>query len=148
MIFGSDRNNLRKLWFEVYRKAQAGEPLTALEEQIKAVIALHPEYHKALAHPERYAMQDYLPEFGEVNPFLHMGLHMGLREQLSTDRPAGIAALYAQACLRFGDKHVAEHMLMDGLAEALWEAQRSGKMPDEQRYLQSIRSRLEHGGGT
>lgn len=144
MIFGSDRNNLRKLWFEVYRKAQAGEPLTALEEQIKAVIALHPEYHKALAQPEQYGQQDYLPEFGEVNPFLHMGLHMGLREQLGTDRPTGIAGLYAQASLRFGDKHEAEHLLMDCLAEALWQAQRDGRMPDEAAYLNQIRQRLEH----
>lgn len=143
MIFGSDRNNLRKLWFEVYRKAQAGEPLTALEEQIKAVIALHPEYHKALAQPERYSQQDYLPEFGEVNPFLHMGLHMGLREQLGTDRPSGIAGLYAQASLRLGDKHEAEHLLMDCLAEALWQAQRDGRMPDEMAYLNQIRLRIE-----
>lgn len=142
MIFGSDRNNLRKLWFEVYRKAQAGEPLTALEEQVKAVIALHPEYHKVLGQPERYSQQDYLPEFGEVNPFLHMGLHMGLREQLATDRPAGIAGLYAQLCLRRGDKHEAEHLLMDCLAESLWQAQRDGRMPDEQAYLALIRTRL------
>lgn len=142
MIFGSDRNNLRKLWFEVYRKAQASEPLTALEEQIKAVIALHPEYHKILAQPERYAHQDYLPEFGEINPFLHMGLHMGLREQLSTDRPSGIAGLYAQASLRLGDKHAAEHLLMDCLAEAMWQAQRDGRMPDEQRYLARIRAAI------
>ncbi len=143
MIFGSDRNNLRKLWFEVYRKAQAGEPLTALEEQIKAVIALHPEYHKALAQPERHSQQDYLPEFGEVNPFLHMGLHMGLREQLGTDRPSGIAGLYAQASLRLGDKHEAEHLLMDCLAEALWQAQRDGRMPDEMAYLNQIRLRID-----
>lgn len=142
MIFGSDRNNLRKLWFEVYRKAQAGEPLTALEAQLKAVIALHPEYHPILAQPERYGQQDYLPEFGEINPFLHMGLHMGLREQLSTDRPTGIAGLFAQACLRLGDKHDAEHLLMDCLAEALWQAQRAGQPPDEQAYFALVKTRL------
>jgi hypothetical protein len=29
------------------------------------------------------------PGEGE-NPFLHMGLHLALREQIATDRPAGI----------------------------------------------------------
>lgn len=143
MIFGSDRQALRKMWFEVYRKMQAGEPLIPLEKQISEVIALHPEYHSLLSQPEKYADKDYLPEFGETNPFLHMSLHMGLREQLSNNRPAGIQSLFTQACLLKGDKHEAEHLFMEAMAEALWLAQREGRMPDEQRYLELIKRRVQ-----
>ena len=143
MIFGNDRNNLRRLWFDVYRKAQAGETMTALEEQVKAVIALHPEYHKMLAAPDKYAERDYLPEFGETNPFLHMGLHMGLREQVSTNRPSGMQSLYQQFLLRFGDQHEAEHQMMEALAHSIWLAQREQRAPDEANYLELLRARLQ-----
>ncbi len=143
MIFGNDRNNLRRMWFEVYRKAQAGEPLTALEEQVKAVIALHPEYYAMLSAPDQYADRDYLPEFGETNPFLHMGLHMGLREQISTNRPAGMQSLYQQFLLRFGDKHDVEHQMMEALAHSIWLAQRENRAPNEQAYLDLLRARLQ-----
>ena len=36
--------------------------------------------------------RDYTPEGGQANPFLHMGLHLGIREQVATDRPAGLPA--------------------------------------------------------
>lgn len=142
MIFGNDRSNLRRMWFEVFRKAQNSDALTALEEQVKAVIALHPEYHSLLAAPEKYGERDYLPEFGETNPFLHMGLHMGLREQIGTNRPAGMQSLYQQFLLRFADKHDAEHEMMEALAHSMWLAQRSNQAPDEATYLELLRSRL------
>ncbi len=143
MIFGNERRNLRQLWFDVYRKAQNAEPLTALEEQVKAVIALHGEYHALLAAPEKYSERDYLPEFGETNPFLHMGLHMGLREQISTNRPAGMQSLYQQFLLRCGDKHEVEHQMMEALAHSMWLAQRHQRAPDEAAYLELLRSRLQ-----
>lgn len=142
MIFGSDRNALRKMWFEAYRKSLSAEPLIPLEKQLTEVIGLHPEYHKVLANPEKYAAMDYLPEFGDTNPFLHMSLHMGLREQLANDRPAGIQSLFAKACLLKGDKHDAEHVFMEAMAEAIWQGQREGKMPDEQAYLAMLTKRL------
>jgi hypothetical protein len=33
------------------------------------------------------------------------------------------------------DSHRADHLLMEALAETLWEAQTSGRPPDEARYL-------------
>ena len=142
MIFGNDRNALRKMWFEAYRKSMSSKSLIPLEKQLAEVIRLHPEYHKVLTNPEKYADTDYLPEFGETNPFLHMSLHMGLREQLGNDRPAGIQALFAKACLLKGDKHDAEHMFMEAMAEAIWQGQRDGKMPDEKAYLAMIQAKL------
>jgi hypothetical protein len=38
-----------------------------------------------------------------------------------------------------GDAHAAEHAMLEPLAEALWEAQRNGRAPDEQAYLDKLR---------
>ena len=86
--------------------------------------------------------KDYTPEGGETNPFLHLGMHISLREQLDTDRPRGIALLYRQLSQRAVDLHQAEHWLMECLGQTLWEAQRNNQMPDEQAYLECARRLL------
>ena len=103
---------------------------------------LHPEYH-ALVQDAPAALAFDPPASGtQENPFLHMGLHLAVREQLSIDRPPGIRALFESLTARLGDVHDAEHALMESLAETLWEAQRSGRAPDEGRYLELARGRL------
>jgi hypothetical protein len=67
-----------------------------------------------------------------------MGLHLALREQLGTRRPAGIELVYQRLARRLGDVHEAEHRMIEVLAQALWEAQRAGRAPDEQRYLERL----------
>jgi hypothetical protein len=74
-----------------------------------------------------------------------MGLHMAVREQISIDRPPGVRALRSQLAVRFGETHHAEHLLMEALAETLWEAQRNGRPPDEVRYLALARQKLAQG---
>jgi hypothetical protein len=124
------------MYATAWQKQLDGKPLSPLEEQIARVIAEHPEYHAAVtADIER----DFTVEAGQTNPFLHMGLHLGLREQLATDRPAGIAAVFRGLAARMGDPHAAEHLMIDCLAETLWEAQRAGVAPDEAAYLERLR---------
>ena len=135
MIFSQDRNALRAMYAEAWRKHQDGQPLTALETQIAAVIGEHPEYEKAVTGD---LQQEFTVEGGETNPFLHMGLHLGIREQVATDRPAGIRAIFEQLAAKVGDHHAAEHRMIDCLAETLWEAQRNGTAPDEQAYLRQL----------
>ena len=83
--------------------------------------------------------RDFTPDGGKTNPFLHMGLHLGLREQVSTDRPAGIGNVHRTLIAQIGDVHAAEHRMIDVLAETLWEAQVNNQPPDEQAYLQRLR---------
>jgi hypothetical protein len=83
--------------------------------------------------------ESFLPEGGKTNPFLHMGLHLAVREQVVTDRPAGIAEVFEQLQAKSGDRHAAEHQALDCLAEALWTAQNNNTAPDEQAYLESLR---------
>ncbi len=137
MIFGQDRHELRKMYADAWQKHLAGQPMSPLEIQIADVVAEHPEYHEAVQTDD--LDRDYTPEGGQANPFLHMGLHLGIREQVATDRPAGIAAIHRQLATRHGDAHRAEHEMIECLAETLWEAQRAGQVPDEARYLERLR---------
>ena len=141
MLFSQNRQQLRSMYADAWQKARAGKPLSPLEAQIAAVVEQHPEYHAAVADVD--ADRDYPPEAGQTNPFLHMGLHLSLREQVATDRPAGIAAIHAALMARDtagnGDPHAVEHRMIDCLAETLWQAQRDGEPPDERRYLERLR---------
>lgn len=137
MLFSNDRGKLRQMYADAWRKRETGTPMTSLESQIADVIDLHPEYQALLSEGD--IDRDYTPEAGETNPYLHMGLHLGLREQVATDRPAGIARIFSQLVARTGDAHDAEHRMVDCLAETLWEAQRDESAPDERRYLERLR---------
>lgn len=141
-MFGNNRSEIRKVFIDAWRKQQAGEPMSALEQMIAGVVAQHPEYQRLIEHPDQALERDFLPEGGETNPFLHLGMHISLQEQITTDRPAGIALLYRQLVLKSGDAHSADHQLMECLGRMLWEAQSNGRMPDEQAYLQCVRRLL------
>ena len=137
-----DRSGLRRLYVEAWRKHRAGQPLEPLEHQIVTVIEQHPEYQALMEDDADALGRDFTPEAGESNPFLHMGLHLAIREQSATDRPAGIAAIRAQLIERLADPHEAEHRMLERLAEALWLSQRTGQPPDEVAYVESLRQML------
>jgi hypothetical protein len=140
MIFGQDRTELRRLFVEAWRRRVDQLPVEPLHDQIATVIALHPEYHALVEGPAALE-RDWTPADGETNPFLHMGMHLALREQVATDRPAGIRAAFQRLTERLGDPHAAEHEAFECLGRALWEAQRAGRPPDEAAYLECIRQR-------
>lgn len=139
-MFGNDRDSMRRYYLQCWQKFQEKQPLNALEQQIANVVAEHPEYHRLLQLHETAIQRDYLPDTGENNPFLHMGLHLGIREQVATNRPAGIIELYQQLMIKYG-AHEAEHRMMDCLAESIWLAQRQQTPPDEQAYLDCLKTR-------
>jgi hypothetical protein len=140
------RDQLRQAYADAWRKHLAHSPLTPLEAMITDVIGVHPEYHAVVG--DMHAAVNAAPDHsGSVeNPFLHMGLHMAVREQVSIDRPPGIRELHRQLQARHGDLHQAEHILMEALGETLWQAQRAGRPPDEAQYLALARRGLEGAG--
>ena len=137
-MFGNDRNQLRKMYKTAWEKFQQQKILTPLEIQITDVIKEHPEYHDFILQLDK----DFLPESGETNPFLHMGLHLGLREQLATNRPQGIADIYQRLIKLKGSPHDAEHSMIECLAEAMWSSQVNNTPPDETKYLLSLKKLL------
>lgn len=133
------RDSARQFFFAVWAKHRQARPLEPLERLVAEVIVLHPEYHALLdAGPQGRAV-DYGNAAPEHNPFLHMGLHIALREQVAADRPAGIARLHGLAIANAEQGHAAEHRMLDCLAEELWRAQSAGRLPDEQAYLSALR---------
>jgi hypothetical protein len=138
MIFANEgRDALRRRYAEAWRRHREGLPLEPLDAQIADVIAQHPEYHAAVEDPDA-STADYGVEAGRSNPFLHMGLHLAIREQVATRRPAGIENIHARLSQRLGDALEAEHRMIEVLAQTLWEAQRAGRAPDERKYLEKL----------
>jgi Domain of unknown function (DUF1841) len=142
MFFGQDRHALRQIYFRAWHKHTIGETLEGAEQLIVAVALRHPEYHALLSHPEAGEDRDWLPESGEANPFLHMGLHIAIEEQLAINQPPDIRLRYARLCQRHGDEHVAQHAMMECLGEMMWRAGRENRQPDWQVYLDCLAREL------
>ncbi|MBW2475391.1 MAG: DUF1841 family protein [Deltaproteobacteria bacterium] len=137
-MFGQNREDLRRFFLTSWNKRSAGQPLQPLERLVAEVIEQHPEYHAYLGDEDQL-QQDFGPEQGQTNPWLHMGMHITIGEQLGADRPPGIRSAYQRLVLRHGDSHAVEHAMMECLSAVLWEAQRSGTAPDEQAYLACVK---------
>ena len=137
-----DRDQARLVFVQTWQKVRQGSPLQPMEITIADVIVMHPEYQLLLSSPQKAYEAESVTESGAINPFLHMGMHIALREQVQTDRPNGIVDLYKDAIDRFGDVHAAEHQMMECLGEVLWHASRRDGLPDESAYLACLRHRI------
>jgi len=139
------REQLRQMYFDAWQKHCNRQPMQPLEAQIAEAIAAHPEYHALFADAQRMLDRDWLPEGGAANPFLHLGMHLAIRDQIATDRPAGIRSAFQALTARSASRHDAEHRMIECLAEALWNAQRAGLPPDASAYLDKVRNASRQG---
>ena len=137
-LFNPSREEVRRFFFDTWRKFSEQQPLSQLEAVAVEVIQMHPEYHQVLDAPEQYLEQSYFPEMGETNPFLHMSLHLSILEQVAINQPPGIARVYSTLLQKHGNALDAQHDLMDCLAEAIWQSQRNQTSLDAQAYLQCM----------
>jgi len=142
MLFGQDRNQLRKVYFQSWDKFKKKQPMEPMESLIAGLIHQHPEYHDFFDQIDQNQERDFTPEMGQTNPFLHLGMHISIQEQIGTQRPPEITTLYQSLCNKTGDAHEAEHLMMDCLGEMLWSAQRNNQAPNETTYLECIRKLL------
>jgi len=140
-MFNTNRDSLRQFYFDSWQKFKNKSELNPLEQQIVAVINEHPEYHALLENKEASLDKEFMPEMGETNPFLHMGMHLGLMEQINTNRPEGIRELYQQMIVK-QSAHDAEHEMIDCLAEAIWTAQKNNVQPDDSAYFSCLKAKL------
>ena len=137
-MWSNDRLAYRTYFYQAWHKHLKKEIMTPLEDQIVTVIAMHPEYH-FIFEDESLKERDYFPELGETNPFLHLSLHLGLREQLATDRPQGIRAIFEEFCRKSQDPHQAKHGMMEQMAEMMFQSSK-GQVLDDKKYLQGLRA--------
>jgi hypothetical protein len=136
---GQDREAMRRAWRTAWQRHQRGLPLEPLQAQLADLVAGHPQYH-ALLEASIDAGADAGAQQGpDSEGWLHLALHLALREQVGTDRPRGIAQVHQRLRAAAGEAHTAEHRMITVLARMLWDAQCSGRAPDEQHYLEELR---------
>jgi len=137
-MFVQDRNEARDYFFQVWDKQKNKLPLEPIEGIISGVISEHPEYHHFLDNREISYNNDFSPEQKETNPFLHMGMHIALKEQVDSDRPAGINTIFNKLMTKSVSVHDAEHKMMECLGQSLWEAQHKQTLPGANVYLECL----------
>jgi hypothetical protein len=137
-MYTNDRNAYRQAFFTTWQKYKKNLALEAHEAQILEVILLHPEYQSVLENPQTFEQQEFAVE---ENPFLHLALHISVREQLQLNRPEGIKDIYQQLLAKYHDAHQVEHMMVECLGQVLWESQQGDGIPNEQDYLTKLLER-------
>ncbi|MCP3690369.1 MAG: DUF1841 family protein [Gammaproteobacteria bacterium] len=133
------RDQIRQVYLDVWEKLQNQTLLEPMEAIVANIIELHPEYHSLLSRQDTARSKDFTPEQGDTNPFLHMGMHIALREQASNDQPPGFTGIYQKLVVKL-DQHDAEHAMMECLAEALWRCQKDNTPFDDEAYLANLKS--------
>ena|SRR6185436_11110280 len=139
MFSTNDRGSTREVFFRAWAHHCAGEPLEGIERVLVQIALRHPEYHTLLQNREQHLDRDYSPAMGDTNPFLHMGLHVAIEEQLMLDEPRGIRDIYKTLIARIGDEHTAQHQIMECLSEWIWQAQKTGTGLNPAPYLDCLK---------
>jgi hypothetical protein len=137
-IFNPTREEVRRFFCDTWKKRTGDQILTPMETLASDWMAEHPEYHTLLVDPEGAIAQDYTPERGETNPFLHLSMHLSISEQISIDQPPGIKAIAENLTKKLGSKHEAAHSMMECLGQIMWEAQREGQALSPEKYLEAL----------
>lgn len=137
-MFNPSREQVRQFFCEAWRKHRERSILEGAEVVAADLIVEHPEYHALLENPALAMEQEFTPESGQMNPFLHLSLHLAVAEQISIDQPFGILSAYQALRARL-DVHAAEHAIIECLGETIWRAQRDGGAIDGAAYLDCVR---------
>ena len=131
----TDRFKQRKFLAQTWKRYQSNNKLEPLEHQLAKIIERHPEYQDIIKNLE----DEYFPEQGKTNPFLHINLHLSLQDQLSLDQPKGIQKIYNDILKKIKDAHQVEHIMMEQIAEMIFISQKYSKPMDLQNYLESLK---------
>ena len=133
-MFFQDRKQQREFLAKSWQKYTTNKTLDPLEEQLASIIITHPEYHELIENIE----SEYFPKQGEINPFLHINLHLALRDQLSINQPKGIKEVHQKLIDQYKDPHVVEHLMMECIVEMIYISQKNNTTMDQESYLNCI----------
>ena len=137
-MFNPTREQVRQFFCQAWQKHRQRLVLEGAEVTAADLILEHPEYHALLEDPATAIPQEFGPESGQMNPFLHLSLHLAVAEQISIDQPPGIRSAYQVLRARVGD-HDAAHAILECLGETIWRAERHGQAMDANAYLDCVR---------
>jgi hypothetical protein len=138
-IFNPTREEVRRFFCDTWKKKTDGHILDPMEALAGDWMVEHPEYQTLLGDPEGALAQDYSPERGETNPFLHLSMHLSISEQISINQPPGIKEIADKLSQKLDSMHEAQHLIMECLGQVMWEAQREGKPLNPEDYLEALK---------
>jgi len=139
-VFSQDRSKQREFLSNSWQKHVAAQTLEPLELQLALIVQKHPEYH-ALINDINL---EYFPEQGKTNPFLHINLHLALQDQLALNQPIGINAIYKKLIVIHSDIHEVEHMMMECIAEMIFNSQKNKTSLDQDNYLVNLKNLIKN----
>lgn len=128
---------LRSAWHQAWQTFRRQEPLSPLQQQMVSVIGHYPQWHAMLEQSPKRFEDHHWPD--DTNPFLTLGIHLALVEQIETDRPAGIRDLYHQLLAKYQDPTVTQQRMLDCLFHWLQDARRQGPLASPEDYLRALR---------
>ena len=137
-LFNPTREEVRRFFCDTWKKKSDGHILDPMETIAGDWMVGHPEYHGLLTDPESALTQDYTPERGETNPFLHLSMHLSISEQISINQPPGIKEIADKLSQKLGSMHEAQHVVMECLGKVMWEAQREGVQLSPDKYIEAL----------
>jgi len=134
-VFTSDRSKQRQYLKQAWEKYTRQDQLEPLELQLAKIVEKHPEYHDLIKNLD----SEYFPEQGNTNPFLHINLHLTLQDQLTMDQPQGIRGIHNRLLVKIKDEHEVEHMMMEHIAEMIFNAQKNNTAFDLDGYIIALK---------
>ena len=134
-MFTSDRSKQRQYLKQAWEKYTRQDQLEPLELQLAKIVEKHPEYHDLIKNLD----SEYFPEQGNTNPFLHINLHLTLQDQLTMDQPKGIRGIHNKLLVKIKDGHEVEHMMMEHIAEMIFNAQKNNTAFDLDGYIIALK---------
>jgi hypothetical protein len=134
-VFTSDRSKQRQYLKQAWEKYTRQDQLEPLELQLAKIVEKHPEYHDLIKNLD----SEYFPEQGNTNPFLHINLHLTLQDQLTMDQPKGIRGIHNKLLVKIKDGHEVEHMMMEHIAEMIFNAQKNNTAFDLDGYIIALK---------
>ncbi|MDA7448105.1 DUF1841 family protein [Candidatus Pseudothioglobus singularis] len=134
-MFTSDRSKQRQYLKKAWEKYTSQEQLEPLELQLSKIVEQHPEYQNLIKNLD----SEYFPEQGNTNPYLHINLHLTLQDQITMDQPKGIRDIHSQLIVKIKDAHEVEHMMMEHIAEMIFNAQKNNAAFDLDGYIQALK---------
>ena len=135
-MFTSDRSKQRQYLKQAWEKYTSQEQLEPLELQLSKIVEQHPEYQNLIKNLD----SEYFPEQGNTNPYLHINLHLTLQDQITMDQPKGIRDIHSQLIVKIKDAHEVVHMMMEHIAEMIFNAQKNNAAFDLDGYIQALKS--------
>jgi hypothetical protein len=134
-VFTSDRSKQRQYLKQAWEKYTRQDQLEPLELQLAKIVEKHPEYHDLIKNLD----SEYFPEQGNTNPFIHINLHLTLQDQLTMDQPKGIRGIHNRLLVKIKDEHEVEHMMMEHIAEMIFNAQKNNTAFDLDGYIIALK---------